>query len=223
MELISGILYNAAPCVHFISFGLLLLAGLNIPVSEDIVFIVSSSIAATIVPQNTAIIFLGCFAGAYLSDIMAYGIGRYAGNRILNSERLFRLDFFIKHFSKERIYRLESYFEKYGTKTLFFGRFVPFGIRNVLFMTSGLLKLKMKTFLIVDLAALLCTSTILFSLGYSLGQNYLSILPYLNRYKIIIFSIFLLVVAVTQRKRLFSMLNAGKAAGSITVQKDEFD
>jgi membrane protein DedA with SNARE-associated domain len=100
MELISGILYNAAPYVHFISCGLLLLAGLNIPISEDVVFIVSSSIAATIVPQNTAAIFLGCFTGAYVSDIMAYGIGRYAGGRILQSKRLFRLDFFTGIFQR---------------------------------------------------------------------------------------------------------------------------
>ena len=53
MDYITNILLNAAPYVHFISFGLLLLAGFNLPISEDLVFIVSASIAATMVPVVT--------------------------------------------------------------------------------------------------------------------------------------------------------------------------
>jgi len=188
MEYLASILQNAAPMVHFISFGLLILAGFNMPVSEDLVFIISASIAATIVPQNAVYIFIGCFLGAYCSDIIAYSLGRFLGPKLLT------ISFFRKNLPQERIDKIESYFEKYGSKTLFFGRFIPFGIRNVLFITSGLIKLRFIKFLIVDLIALSVTSSILFYLGYSFGNNYKVIIPYLDQYKYIIFSLFIIAI-----------------------------
>ncbi len=186
-----------APNVHFISFGLLILAGFNFPVSEDIVFIVSASIAATIVPENTVYIFIGCFLGAYFSDVIAYVLGRTLGRKLL------KISFFQKFLPEEKIETIEKYFLKYGGKTLFFGRFIPFGMRNVLFATSGIVKMKIQKFLAVDLMALSVTSTIMFYLGYSLGRNYKVIFPYLNRYKFVILAIFiLLVVFILTRNRM---------------------
>ncbi len=188
MEYIIDLLFSAAPYVQYISFGLLILAGLNIPVSEDLVFIISASIAATIVPQNTVYIFAGCFLGAYLSDIVAYSIGRFLGPKI------FRFSFFKKTFPEQKIQKIEDYFEKFGKKTLFIGRFIPFGVRNVLFFTAGLIKLAVPKFLIVDLLALVCTSTILFTIGFTVGINYKNIFPYLDLYKFSLFIIFILFI-----------------------------
>jgi len=184
-----------APQVHFISFFLLLLAGFNLPVSEDIVFIVSAAIASSIVPENTIQIFIGCFVGAYFSDIIAYSIGRFGGNKLL------KINLFKKMMPEDRIITIEKYFEKYGKKTLFFGRFIPFGVRNVMFISAGLIRMKPIKFLLIDLLALCFTSTILFSLGYSFGNKYKLIFPYLNRYKIVVFSIFLLVIALIFLKK----------------------
>ncbi len=196
METLVSLLQSAAPEAHFIAFGLLVLAGFNFPVSEDIIIILSASLAATVVPENTVKLFIGCFAGAYISDIIAYLIGRFAGARILQSERFYKIKFFNKNFSKKRMAKIENYFEKYGVKTLFFGRFIPFGVRNMLFMTSGLIKLPMKKFLLIDLAALAMTSTILFKLGMIFGSNYQVLLDAINQYKIIIFSIFIFIIVL---------------------------
>ena len=87
-------------------------------------------------------------------------------------------------------------FEKYGVKTLLIGRFIPFGVRNVLFITSGLIKMRLLKFMVVDLIALSVTSTILFSLGYSFGHNYKVIIPYLDRYKYIIFFLALAIASI---------------------------
>lgn len=195
MDYVVTLLTDAAPYVHFIAFGLLILAGLNIPVSEDLVFIVSASLAATVVPENTVYVFIGCVTGAYISDILAYTLGRYGGNWIAT------LPLFKQEFSPARIARVKRYFDRYGIKTLFFGRFIPFGVRNVLFMTSGLVKVPFPRFLLVDLMALALTSSILFGLGYVFGSNYQAMLPWLDSYKILIFLIFLLAIAMFLYRR----------------------
>jgi len=188
MEIISNLLFEMAPQVHFVAFGLLILAGFNLPVSEDIVFIVSASIAATIIPENKYLIFTGCFLGAYFSDLIAYLIGRYGLHKLL------KFNFFKKKIPETRIKKIETFFSKYGLKTLFFGRFIPFGVRNILFITAGLIKMKLVKFLLVDLSALFLTSLLLFNLGYSFGKNYQDIFPYLNKYKLLVGGIFLIMI-----------------------------
>ncbi|MDR3237020.1 MAG: DedA family protein [Spirochaetia bacterium] len=212
MEFTTDLLLNAAQYVHFISFALLFLAGFNLPVSEDLVFIVSASIAATIVPENTPLIFAGCFTGAYVSDIIAYCTGRFViGGVLLKHPVLSKLTIVKRGFSEKRMLRLKNYFDKYGLKTLFFGRFVP--LRNILFMTCGLINLRFRNFLIVDFCALACTSAILFTIGYSLGENYDEIFPYIKRYKTIVIVLIACIFIFLNRKRLLRLMKRIRSAG----------
>jgi len=184
MTYLTQLLFDFAPYVHFIAFSLLFLAGFNLPISEDIVFIISASIAATIVPENTFKIAAACVLGAYSSDIIAYFLGRYGMKFILQHKKLARF------YPMEKINKIESYYTSHGAKTLFFGRFIPFGVRNIIFLTAGLAEMKFFKFCIVDFIALSLTSTILFTSGYQLGANYEIIFPFLNKFKIAIFIIF---------------------------------
>ncbi len=198
---VKEILMGMYPYVQYISFGLLMLSGLSFPISEDIVFIISASIAATVAQQNLYYIFAGCFLGAYLSDIMAYFIGRYGIKKILFSPFMVRMKIINPERLQSRLDIMSNYFTSYGGKTLFFGRFIPFGMRNVIFMTSGLIKMNLAKFMIIDLCAVTCTSLILFSLGYSFGNNYEVIIPYLNRYKFVFAALIIAVIALYIAKK----------------------
>ena len=177
LELLSSILADAVPYLHLISFFLLILSGLNFPISEDLVFIISSSLAAVYAPERAALIFAGCFCGALLSDIMVYGAGKYAGPYILKT------GFFKKFFPESVINNIKKHYSGHGNKTLFIGRFIPFGVRNILFFTAGLVKINFKKFIIVDICALTVTSLIWYNLGYAAGGNYEEIIPLLNNFR----------------------------------------
>src|SRR5215469_13591667 len=111
---IVNILMEHSHLVPLISFTLLMLAGLNIPISEDVVMIVSGAIAA-ISPLNHAImIFIGCFCGAYFSDIIAYLIGRFLLRKIIDKKE--KLGFLNKLISMEKLQKAEEYFANYGKK-----------------------------------------------------------------------------------------------------------
>jgi membrane-associated protein len=190
MDITNILTDSVAHNLHFISFGLLILAGFNLPISEDLVFIVSASIAAAVYPENTYLIFAGCFLGAYLSDLIAYSIGRH-GLPLIQ-----RYGFLKSEKMKERFVSLNTYFKKYGGKTLFFGRFIPFGVRNVMFITAGLVRVNIVKFMIIDFLALSVTSTTLFVIGYKFGENIDLIMKYLSSYKITIFIIFLTAILI---------------------------
>ncbi len=188
MDIVTILSTSMAENLHFISFGLLMLAGLNFPVSEDLVFIISASISATIIPENKYMIFAGCYLGAFLSDIVAYLLGRYA------LPLLFKTRLFNRKSTRKRIVLIEFYFNKYGGLALFVGRFIPFGIRNMLFLTAGMVKFRLLKFIAVDLSALTITSTVLFYLGYKFGENIDTVLHYVKNYKTIAFIVLAIIV-----------------------------
>ena len=191
---IPDYLISMAPYLHYVSFALLILAGFNLPISEDVVMIVSGSIAATVVPENTFIILVGCFLGAYNSDIFAYCMGRYFLSWVIRHKRMANI------IPVKKIKTMEQYFSKYGEKTLFFGRFIPFGFRNAVFMTSGVLGMKFYHFLIIDFLALCSTTAILFTLGYKFGGNYQIVIDFANKFYFILFPALILIIVFFIRK-----------------------
>lgn len=188
-SVVSFIIANA-PYAHWIVFSLLMLAGFNVPISEDLMIIISAMIASTILPENTYLLFLGVFLGAYISDWTAYWIGRKFGRK------LFDIRFFAKALSKEKLEKTQSFYKKYGALTLLVGRFIPFGVRNGLFMTAGLGKMNFKKFLLVDGIACLISNSVLFYLTFQLGKNYQTLFPYLKKFNFALFSLFVVTIIV---------------------------
>ncbi|HON79064.1 MAG TPA: DedA family protein, partial [Spirochaetota bacterium] len=198
MDLLSNILTTLAPQIHFIAFGLLILSGLNFPISEDLVFILSAAISVTYAPDNLYFAYAGCIMGAYTSDFIAYALGRFAGRK------LFTTPFFKKLLPEEKLHKMEFYFMKYGAKTVLFGRFIPFGVRNIIFISAGFSKMRFPRFMVADIIPLSITSSLLFYLGYRFGEHYRDILPYLDRYKIVLFGLFLTAILFILLKRYIS-------------------
>lgn len=201
MEYISSLLSSLSGYMPLISYSLLALAGFNLPISEDIVILLSGALGATYTPNMLPLIYVGCFAGAYTSDLISYSLGRFA-LRGLAGHRLLQ-----KIISLEKIEAMENYFARYGSKTLLFGRFIPFGVRNVIFMTAGFSKMRLITFMLIDLIPLSITSSITFYLGIKAGSNYRDILPYLDRFKeaigitaLIVLALLYIVHRIRQKK-----------------------
>ncbi len=147
-----------------IIFGLLFLAGFNIPVSEDLMLFTSAILAAKN-PEYKWQLFSAVFAGAYVSDLICYGfIGRYLGTK------LFKIKLFASMVTPKRLEVINAFFKKYGVLTLIFGRFVPFGFRNALFLSAGLGKMNALKFAMADLFACTISCVSFFYIYYTYGE-----------------------------------------------------
>ncbi len=151
---------------HYIIFGLLVLTGLSVPISEDAMLIVSGILASTVIPDHTWHLFCGVFLGCYASDCIAYGIGRFFADKLLRSRWLFF------SLSEDRLARLQSFYKKYGVLTLLVGRCIPFGVRNGIFMAAGASKMTFSHFFITDGISCFFFSLAIFFASYSCAQNY---------------------------------------------------
>jgi membrane protein DedA with SNARE-associated domain len=130
--------------------------------------------------------------GAYLSDLIAYWLGRILGPKLWN------IKFFAKMVSRDKIDMIGNYYHKYGVLTLIFGRFIPFGVRNALFISAGLGKMNFIKFSLSDLLACVISTSVYFPLYYFYGE---SVIDYVKKGNIVIFSLALLVVGIILIKK----------------------
>ena len=190
MDTIFSFILSQSQYAHFYIFGLFLLAGFNIPVSEDVLIIAGAIISVKFAPENAIILFTACYMGAYLSDLMCYALGRTLGIKIISIKPFSRL------IDKKKVNMMSGFFDKYGAAALFFGRFIPFGVRNALFPSAGISKMKFIKFAIVDLIACTTTSAILFSLGRIFAENYEVLFEHITDSKWLIVGAAGLVIAI---------------------------
>ncbi|UTC43528.1 DedA family protein [Treponema sp. OMZ 857] len=149
------------PLVIFIS---LFLGGFNLPISEDIIVIT----AALLCKQEKASIpafYAALYFGAVISDYLVYFWGWLLGRGRISEK------FFSKLISENNIRRISSALERHGFLTFLFGRFIPFGIRNIISMTSGFVNFPFYKFAFFDAIAAVCNISALFWLVYFLGQR----------------------------------------------------
>jgi len=166
MEALSQFLSQHVIWAPFIIFGLLLLAGFNVPISEDAMLFISAILAVQN-PDYLWPLFMGVFLGAYISDIICYYLGRFLGVKLFQVKN----KFIRSMASPEKIAKIQMFYEKYGIFTLLFGRFIPFGVRNGLFLTAGIGKMSPVKFILSDFVACITSCSIFFAVYYKFGEQ----------------------------------------------------
>lgn len=182
-------------CLHvhdayWILFLLLMLAGMNIPISEDLILLTGGALAGTCLETRGEVLhlYLWIYLGCWISAWEAYWLGRLLG------PKLYEIRWFSRFITPKRIAKLHHYYERFGILTFIVGRFIPGGVRNALFMTSGLGKMPFLKFILRDGLACLLSSATLFYIGYIFGENYATLAHYFRRYEMMLGSIVILVI-----------------------------
>jgi len=169
-------------------FLLILLAGANVPISIDIILIISAFLAATMFPEKVFVFFFAFNFGCIFSAWISYWIGRKFGTKLL------KIPFFAKAMPVKRVEKISLFYEKHGFWTFIIGRFIPFGIRNCLFMSSGMTKMSFYKFIIFDFIACSLWSCLFFFGFYSLGHNFDTLISHLKIINIGLFIAFSVTV-----------------------------
>ena len=185
MEQVIEFIQSNVQYAPYMIFGVLLLAGFNLPVSEDVMLFISATLAASY-PENLIPLFLGVFLGAYFSDLICFSLGRIFGATLFEKG-----GFLARFISQDKIRKVELFYEKYGIITLILGRFIPFGVRNGLFLAAGIGKMSYIKFSLSDLLACTISSVFFFTLYYKVGKP---VIEYVQKGNVVIFCIAVVVV-----------------------------
>lgn len=196
METLVNFIVEHSSYAPLMVFVLILLAGLNIPISIDVIMVLTAFLAATLIPEHTTILFVSILFGTYFSAIICYWVGRKIGIKLL------KIRYFSKLLPAEKLEKVGKFYEKHGLLTLLVGRFIPFGIRNCIFMTTGMSKANFRKFIMRDALACLIWASVCFFGFYRLGQNYEALLSKVKTLNLFIFLAFgVTVIALVWYKK----------------------
>jgi membrane protein DedA with SNARE-associated domain len=198
METLVNFILENSSYAPWMVFVLILLAGLNIPISIDVIMVLTAFLAATLIPEHTMVLYLSILFGTYFSAMICYWVGRTIGIKLL------KIRYFSKLLPKERLEKVGKFYEKYGLLTLLIGRFIPFGVRNRIFMTTGMSKANFRKFIVRDAIACSIWATVCFFGFHRLGQNYemlLSKVKTLNLYIFIAFGVTVIILVCYKKYR----------------------
>lgn len=162
---------------YFLICGLVLLSGFNLPFSEDLMLITAGAVTSICFPELFVQMYLYIFVACCLAGWEGYWIGRLLGPKLKAFKWLSRA------LSPARIQKIESFYAKYGILTFIVGRFLPGGVRNAIFMSSGLTKMPFPLFIFRDTIGCLFASATIFYLGYIFGSNYAEASHYFKIYE----------------------------------------
>ncbi len=154
---------------------LMFLENLFPPIPSELIM----PLAGFTVAQGKMNFWLAVFAGTI--GTMAGTYAWYYLGRLVNYQRLQawtdRYGKWIKVTAKD-IDRVNDWFNKYGSKAVFFGRMVP-GIRTLISLPAGINKMPLATYTIYSLVGTAIWTLALTAAGFLLGDNYASIEQYL--------------------------------------------
>lgn len=178
----------------------LLLENMGLPVPGETILLLASFLAYSEHLLRLPILILTGVVAATLGDNIGFLIGYRGGRALLQKYQ------HVLRISPGTISRSERVFERYGTITIFFARFV-FGLRMIAGPLAGVLRMHWKRFAVFNfLGATLWVCTICMA-GYLFGQHWNALVSLLRRADALIALIAALVVVVLWRRRRRNAVN----------------
>lgn len=175
-------------------FVLLVVCGIGLPINEDIVLLGASALTLQGVMEPVPLMVVSWF-GLLCGDGLIFHWGHRYGARIL------RMGFFSRMMSEQRLESMQATMRRYGPAYIFLVRFMP-GVRTLLFLAAGSLKMPYRHLFIFDgLAALIQLPLLVYAVRY-VGGRWEEILQLLQRFQgVIIPAIILLLLTIWLVKR----------------------
>lgn len=142
----------------------LLVAGLGVPLPEDIFLITGGVLTHR---SNGSFLFavLVLYSGVMVGDAIVYHMGFRYGEAVLRKKFIARL------MTPARVERVRRYYARYGALTVFLARHVA-GIRFPTFLMAGVSRMGFWRFFFWDGIAALISVPLWIVLGYKASQNW---------------------------------------------------
>ncbi|MBI4581872.1 MAG: DedA family protein [Planctomycetes bacterium] len=144
-------------------FAVLIAASLGLPIPEDIPLLTGGYLCHLDEASLSTMIVVG-LVGVLSGDIILFSMGRRFGHHVVEHR------FFRRLVNPRRLLLAEELFTRHGVKIVFVGRFLP-GLRPMIFMAAGVLRVRPLVFIAVNGAAACVSVPTLIVLGKIFGGS----------------------------------------------------
>ncbi len=170
-------------------FVVMVLGNMGMPVGTEIIVPTAGALAAQGHLSSWVLVALVATVGEVVGGFILYLVGYYGGEPFVH--RYGKYVFFREH----ELARVHGFYARYGKKTVFICRFVPF-VRGVAAFPAGLSRMPKRYFVTYTLAgsAIFCFG--LAWLGNAFGRHLDSVLPVLHDFSLLIAAVVVLALVV---------------------------
>ena len=141
-------------------FAFVVVENVGVPIPGETMLVAASAYAAA-GHLNIALVVIFCIGGVWLGSTLSYLAGRRGGVALLR-----RL-----HVPHRHLARAQAYMARWGSHTVFFGRYVAF-LRSYVGWLAGINHMAMGPFLCWNLVGAVVWTLTFAPLGYLLGRNW---------------------------------------------------
>jgi len=142
----------------------LFLTGCGLPIPEELGIVTAGYLSST-GTLDWPIALASAIFGALAGDCAIYWIGFHFGKAVLREH-----PWWVGFLTPEREKKAEYLIKHHGLKLLFVIRFLP-GLRLPVYLTTGILKMPFRRFLLIDGLCATVVVTLFFFLSYFFGQQ----------------------------------------------------
>lgn len=161
----------------YIGLFLMLMGGaIGLPIPEDLPLI-AGGILIQLGKTTPETVFLVCYSGILIGDIMIYSFGRWLGPSV------FRRKPFQTPRARYRLKRIRLGMERRSVLMIFVARHL-FYLRTLTFLSCGALKMRFSTFLMADAIAALVSAPLMLALGYFASEHFDTVIAWMHQAKI---------------------------------------
>ncbi|ALS77681.1 alkaline phosphatase [Planococcus kocurii] len=173
-------------------FFLIMLENVFPPIPSEVILTVGGFMTTTTTMTIPGVI-LASTAGSVLGAVVLYGVGL-----LLDVERLEKI--IDKYGSwlrvkKQDIHKADSWFDRFGVWTVFFGRLVPL-VRSLISIPAGMSNMKFGLFVGFTTLGTLLWNTVLVFIGRAVGDNREQIMHQFGLYSNVVYVLLALSVVV---------------------------
>jgi membrane protein DedA with SNARE-associated domain len=189
--------------VYAAVLGIAFIENLFPPSPSDLAIVFAGSLAA-VGSVSLPWVLLAATAGSTLGFVAMYGVGAWAGRRILDQGK-------IRFIPAEAVRKAEVWFARHGLWLIVANRFLA-GTRAVVSFFAGMSHLPLPVTAALSFVSALVWNSVLVGAGYALGQNWERIGFYLTTYSQVITGVVVLAGLVFAA-RIFYRRNTGAGGG----------
>ena len=149
----------------------------GMPAGTELVVPAAGALAAEghLVPSSWFVVGAVATVAEVCGAGVLYAIGYYGGEPFVH-----RYGKYIG-FREHELARVHAFFERYGKKTVFICRFIPF-VRGVASLPAGLSRMRKRFFFSYTIAGSLIFCFGLAALGYAAGSHIGKVMPYVHKF-----------------------------------------
>lgn len=151
---------------------------INIPLPSEALMTFAGALAAS-GRFNFWLVVLAGAVGNVIGSVGNYYLGKHGGRPFIEKYGRYVL------IHRKDLERADSWFERYGLYAVFFTRMMPI-IRTFISFPAGVSRVRIVPFIVLTFIGSFLWSAFLAYLGYTFGQNYDVIQPWLHKFDLLI-------------------------------------